>query len=106
MWQELTASAKSGGPPRVRNKHLAFGRTELIWRPSRRNPIIDPNRGNEQEIHFLAYVPYRGQYLLLYEFGWYTTPTAPGATAGTRPTSVSPTPATASASPESDPISS
>ena len=71
MWQELTASAKSGGPPRVRNKHLAFGRTELIWRPSRRNPIIDPNRGNEQEIHFLAYVPYRGQYLLLYEFGWY-----------------------------------
>ena len=71
VWQELTASAKSGGPPRVRNKHLAFGRTELTWRPSRRNPIIDPNRGNEQEIHFLAYVPYRGQYLLLYEFGWY-----------------------------------
>ena len=71
VWQELTASAKFGGPPRVRNKHLAFGPTELTWRPSRRNPIIDPNRGNEQEIHFLAYVPYRGQYLLLYEFGWY-----------------------------------
>ena len=71
VWQELTESAKPGTPPRVRNKHLAFGPTELSWRPSPRNPIIDPNGGNEQEIHFLAYVPYRGQYLLLYEFGWY-----------------------------------
>ena len=71
VWQELTESAKPGTPPRVRNKHLAFGPTELSWRPSPRNPIIDPNGGNEQEIHFLAYVPYRGQYLLLYECGWY-----------------------------------
>ena len=71
VWQELTESAKPGTPPRVRNKHLAFGPTELSWRPSQRNPIIDPNGGNEHEIHFLAYVPYRGQYLLLYEFGWY-----------------------------------
>ncbi len=52
-------------------QHLVFGRTELDWRPSRCNPIIDPGGGREQEIHFLAYVPYRGQYLLLYEFGWY-----------------------------------
>ena len=71
LWQELTESSKPGGPPRVRDKHLAFGGTELEWRPSRYNPIIDPNDGREQEIHFLAYVPYRGQYLLLYEFGWY-----------------------------------
>jgi len=33
--------------------------------------VITPNDGLETEIHFLAYVPYKGQYLLLYEYGWY-----------------------------------
>ena len=34
-------------------------------------PDHRPHRGQRARDPFLAYVPYRGQYLLLYEFGWY-----------------------------------
>ena len=59
------------GPETVRAKCLAYGPDELNWQPSPHNPILSPNEGLEQENHFLMYIPYRGQYIMLYECGWY-----------------------------------
>ena len=36
--------------------------------PSEHNPIIDPEEGREHEIHFSYVIPYRGYYIMLYDF--------------------------------------
>jgi hypothetical protein len=59
------------GPDLVRFKGLCCGPDELRLAPAPGNPLLCPNDGFEHENHFLAYVPYKGQYLLLYECGWY-----------------------------------
>ena len=64
-------SATKPGPEKGRMKGIAFGREETRWRGGRDNPILSPNDGFEHENHFLMYIPYEGQYLLLYECGWY-----------------------------------
>jgi len=70
FWQFQVAANKPG-PEMVRAKGMAYGPTETDWRPSPYNPILSPNDGLEQENHFLMYIPYEGQYLLPYEYGWY-----------------------------------
>ena len=70
VWQ-IQVDADKPGPEHVRAKNLAYGPSETEWTASASNPILSPNAGLEQENHFLMYIPYRGRYLLLYEYGWY-----------------------------------
>ncbi len=63
--------ADKPGPEQVRFKALCVGPDELRLRPASARPLLSPNDGFEHENHFLACVPYKGQYLLLYECGWY-----------------------------------
>ena len=60
------------GPELVRFKGLAFSPDGLAWHGGADNPILSPNEGFEEENHFLAYVPYKGHWLLLYECAWYS----------------------------------
>jgi len=70
VYQYYTKSTKPG-PELVRAKGIAYSRDGKRWRGSKNNPILSPNDGFEQENHFVMYVPYKGQYLTLYECGWY-----------------------------------
>ena len=70
IWQYRHPADKPG-PELVRAKAMAYGPTETEWHASPNNPILDPNDGLEQENHFLTYLPYEGQYLMFYEYGWY-----------------------------------
>jgi hypothetical protein len=70
VWQ-LSVPATKPGPEQVRAKSLAYGPDVEHFTASPANPILQPNDGLEQENHFLMLFPYRGQYLLLYEYGWY-----------------------------------
>jgi hypothetical protein len=63
--------ASKPGPDKVRFKGVAFSPDAVNWKGSRHNPILSPDDGFEHENHFLAYVPYKGQWLLLYECAWY-----------------------------------
>lgn len=63
--------ATKPGPDQVRFKGMCWGPDELHLRPASSTPLLSPNDGFEHENHFLACVPYKGQYLLLYECGWY-----------------------------------
>ena len=65
------AGARPPEPETVRAKSLAYGPDETTWTPSPDNPILSPDQGLEQENHFLMYIPYQGQYVMLYECGWY-----------------------------------
>ena len=70
MWQNKIEPVKPG-PYEVRAKFLAYGPSETEWTPSPHNPILSPNDGTEQENHFLMLIPYRGWWIMLYEYGWY-----------------------------------
>ena len=70
VWQNKIRPVKPG-PYEVRAKFLAYGPTENEWRASPVNPILSPNDGMEAENHFLMIIPYRGWYVMLYEYGWY-----------------------------------
>ena len=59
------------GPEEVRFKGIAFSPDGVNWTESKDNPILCPNDSFENENHFLAYVPYKGHWLLLYECAWY-----------------------------------
>ena len=54
-----------------RSKCLAFSPDALKWTFSSVNPVLTPNGSPEHENHFLQIIPYRGYYVLLYEYGWY-----------------------------------
>jgi hypothetical protein len=43
----------------------------LHWTGNPDNPLISPNDSTEQENHFLMIIPYRGVWIMLYEYGWY-----------------------------------
>jgi hypothetical protein len=58
-------------PELVRFKGIAFSPDAIHWKGSPDNPILCPNDSFEHENHFLAYVPYKGHWLLLYECAWY-----------------------------------
>jgi hypothetical protein len=70
VWQ-LTVPARKPGPDKVRAKGLAYGPDVEHFTASKANPILEPGGGLEQENHFLMLFPYRGQYVMLYEYGWY-----------------------------------
>jgi len=63
--------ANKPGPELVRHKALVFGADECGWQPSAVKPMLGPNDGFEHENHFLMFIPYKGQYVVLYECGWY-----------------------------------
>jgi hypothetical protein len=63
--------ATKPGPETARAKFLSYGPDVEHLRASDRNPIIGPNEGLEQEIHFVQITPWLGQYVMLYEYGWY-----------------------------------
>ncbi|MAG37608.1 MAG: hypothetical protein CL878_15345 [Dehalococcoidia bacterium] len=70
VWQ-TSHPANKPGPKMVRTKCLGYGPDieHLVASPA--NPILHPNDGLEQENHFLLLAPYAGQYVMLYEYGWY-----------------------------------
>lgn len=70
IWQDYAPGNKPG-PESVRHKYMAFGPEPFRLSCSRRNPVITPNTGREQEIHFLSYFPYEGLWLSAYEAGFY-----------------------------------
>ena len=70
VWQSI-AKPNKPGPEDVRSKSLAYGPDVENLTDSPANPIISPNDGLEQEIHFLMLAPYRGMYVMPYEYGWY-----------------------------------
>ncbi len=64
-------SPNKPGPDQVRFKGIAFSPDAIHWQGGEHNPILSPNESFENENHFLAYVPYKGHWLLLYECAWY-----------------------------------
>jgi hypothetical protein len=70
VWQDYGPSVKPG-PRSVRHKFLAAGPVPHRLTRCRHNPFLSPNKGREQEIHFLAYFPYEGLWLSAFEFGYY-----------------------------------
>ncbi len=71
VWQRVLPSNKPG-PEGVRTKYLGYGPDIEHFEASKLNPILHPNDGLEHENHFLMLAPYCGQYVMLYEYGWYT----------------------------------
>lgn len=70
VWQTTHASNKAG-PELVRTKCLGYGPDIENLTASPANPFLHPNDGLEHENHFLLLTPCHGQYVLLYEYGWY-----------------------------------
>ncbi len=56
----------------IRKGGLAYGPDPWTWTRSPHNPIIDPDDGHESQIHFISVLPYKGLYVMLYEYGWIT----------------------------------
>lgn len=54
----------------IRKGGLLYGPDPWTWTRSEYNPIIDPDDGDEFQIHFISVLPYKGLYIMLYEFGW------------------------------------
>ena len=54
----------------IRKGGVMFGPTPYAWTRSALNPIIDPDDGEEFQIHFISVLPWKGYYFMLYEFGW------------------------------------
>lgn len=59
------------GPDGVRAIAMGYGPDLAHIRQSQINPILSPNDGREQELHFASVFPYRGYYLMLYDYGRY-----------------------------------
>ena len=70
VWQ-VKHPPKKPGPPQVRAKSIAFGPDIEHFTESRDNPILSPDDGLEDELHFLMLAPYAGMYVMPYEYGWY-----------------------------------
>ena len=49
---------------------MAYGPDPWTWTRSTHNPISDPEDGEEFQIHFISVFPWKGYYVMLYEFGW------------------------------------
>ena len=49
---------------------MAYGPDPWTWTRSAHNPIIDPDDGDEFQIHFISVFPWKGYYFMLYEFAW------------------------------------
>ena len=64
-------SANKPGPDIVRTQSLGCGPDVEHFSGIADNPILHPNDGLEQELHFIMLSPYAGQYVVLYEYGWY-----------------------------------
>ena len=54
----------------IRKGGLLYGPDPWTWTRSPHNPVIDPDDGDEFQIHFISVLPYKGLYVMLYEFGW------------------------------------
>ena len=54
----------------IRKGALMYGPDPWTWTHSQHNPIIDPDDGEESQIHFISVLPYKGLYVMLYEYGW------------------------------------
>jgi hypothetical protein len=63
--------ANKPGPDIVRTQSLGCGPDAEHFTGIADNPILHPNDGLEQELHFIMLSPYGGQYVVLYEYGWY-----------------------------------
>ena len=63
--------ANKPGPDLVRTQSLGCGPDVEHFSGIADNPILHPNDGLEQELHFIMLSPYAGQYVVLYEYGWY-----------------------------------
>lgn len=59
------------GPKGVRSIAMGYGPDLAHITLSAANPILSPNDGREQELHFASVFPYRGYYLMLYDYGRY-----------------------------------
>jgi len=70
VWQ-VKHPPKKPGPAEVRAKSIAFGPDVEHFTESRDNPILSPDDGLEDELHFLMLAPYAGMYVMPYEYGWY-----------------------------------
>ena len=62
-------SARRGGWS-IRKGALLYGPDPWTWTRSPQNPVIDPDEGDESQIHFISVLPYKGLYVMLYEYGW------------------------------------
>jgi len=62
-------SAERGGWT-SRKGGMAYGPDPWTWTRSPHNPIIDPDDGEEFQIHFISVLPWKGYYFMLYEFAW------------------------------------
>ena len=73
FWMTVHPTRKPAleGKEWVRTKSMAFGPDELHWTGSEANPVLSPETGPEQEDHLLMVIPWRGYYIMLYEYGWY-----------------------------------
>ncbi len=71
IWQTYVASDKPG-PAQVRAKCLSFSPDAEHWSSSTANPVLSPIGSVEHENHFLMLAAHAGQWVMPYEFGWYT----------------------------------
>lgn len=69
-WQ-IKHPPRKPGPPEVRAKSMGFGPDIEHLVASADNPVISPDDGLEDEIHFLMLGAYEGMYVMPYEYGWY-----------------------------------
>lgn len=70
VWQSGIPATKPG-PEECRAKDIAFGPDPEHFVASPANPILSPNDGLEQEDHFLMLFPWRGWYVMPYEYASY-----------------------------------
>ena len=70
-WYGQLLLPANDGRERVRKIGLAFGPSLEELTPSRFNPVLDSDDGDEDELHFCSVLPYEGHYFMLYEFGRY-----------------------------------
>jgi len=58
------------GDWRIRKAGLAYGPDPWSWTRSAHNPVLDPDDGEGFQMHYVAVLPWKGYYLMLYEFAW------------------------------------
>ncbi len=64
-------------PSQGRAKFLAYGPDTEHFRQADENPLISPDDGLEEEDHHVMLAPYKGAWIMCYEYGW-NLPTAYG----------------------------
>ena len=63
--------ADKHGSEIVRTQSIGCGPDVEHLKGMEANPVLHPNDGLEQEIHFVMLAPCEGRYITLYEYGWY-----------------------------------